>query len=251
MLFSTALRLAAIECLAPTAALAGGPAFPTLAGPNVLDSKRPEIGNLDLSRKFTPVISVYSGEAVSTLRGAAAASHDREATAILEFVAELAEAVRPTEGDAYAEAIVTGDPEARIVLDALVSQIRRTLEYGPGGAFFRKMRLGSPTRVVCEPQYVAELDLRVCRTFLTMEFVARDDAYVDAAGLPEPAATLLAALPEDSYAKARLAALAAAFTAITRPALTEITIATDPTFEPDPEAEPDPYAGVVAGVTLE
>jgi hypothetical protein len=93
MLFSTALRLAAIECLCPTAAIAGQAAFPTLAGGTVFDSKRPEIGDLDKSKKYTPVVSIYSGEATSILRGEAAASNDRAATATLEFVAELAEAV--------------------------------------------------------------------------------------------------------------------------------------------------------------
>jgi hypothetical protein len=251
MLFSTALRLAAIECLCPTAVIAGDATAPTLAGIHVLDSRRPEIGDLDPSKKYTPVVSIFSGEATSTLRGEAAASNDRSATAVLEFVVELAEAIEAEEGDAYAEAIVNSDQDARIVLDALIAQIRRALEYGPAGSLFRKMRIGSPVKISCEPHVVPELDLRFCRTFVTMEFNAPDDVYSDADGLPEPAATLLASLPDGSYAKARLTALANAFAAIVRTDLTEITIATDPDFEPDPEAAPDPYAGVTAGVTLE
>lgn len=237
MLYSTALRLAAIECLCPTAAIAGTVSYPTLAGIGVLDSKRPEIGDLEKSKKYTPVISIYSGEATSTLRGDAAASNDRAATAILEFVAELAEAVPAEGGEAYAEAMVTTDQDARVVLDALVAQIRRTLEYAPAGSLFRKMRIGSPVKISCEPHVVPELDLRFCRTFVTMEFNAPDDVYSDAAGLPEPAATLLASLPDGSYSKARLTALADAFAAIVRADLTEITV--------------DPGAGPVAGTTLE
>jgi hypothetical protein len=152
-------------------------------------------------------------------------------------VAELAEAVKAEGGDAYAEAIVTTDPEALMVLDAFVAQIRRTLEYAPAGSLFRKMRIGSPVRISCEPHVVPELDLRFCRTFVTMEFNAPDDVYSDAAGLPEPAATLLASLPDGSYSKARLTALANAFAAIVRTDLTEITV--------------DPGAGPVAGTTLE
>jgi hypothetical protein len=113
------------------------------------------------------------------------------------------------------------------------------------------MRIGSPIEISCEPHAVPELDLRFCRIFMTMTFHAPDDVYADAAGLPEPAATLLANLPNGSYAKARLTALEAAFTQITRTDLTEITMSTDPDFEPDPEAEPDPYAGVTAVITLE
>jgi hypothetical protein len=237
MLFSTALRLAAIECLCPTAAIAGQAAFPTLAGGTVFDSKRPEIGDLDKSKKYTPVVSIYSGEATSILRGEAAASNDRAATATLEFVAELAEAVPAEGGETYAEAMVTTDQDARVVLDALVAQIRRTLEYAPAGALFRKMRIGSPVKITCEPHVVPELDLRFCRTFVTMEFSVPDDVYADAAGLPEPAATLLASLPAGSYSKARLTALAAAFDQIDRDALTEIRL--------------DPGAGPTAGTTLE
>lgn len=237
MLFSSAMRLAAIESLCPTSAIAGDTAAPTLAGLNVLDSRRPEIGDLDLSKKYTPVISVYSGEATSTLRGEAAASNDRSATATLEFVAELAEAVDAEEGDAYAEAIVNSDQDARIVLDALVAQIRRTLEFAPAGILFRKLRIGSPIKITCEPHVVPELDLRFSRTFLTMEFIAPDDVYSDDAGLPEPAATLLANLPAGSYSKARLTALADAFAEITRTDLTEITV--------------DPGEGPTAGTALE
>lgn len=237
MLFSTALRLAAIECLCPTSAIAGTTPAPTLAGLNVFDSKRPAIGDLDLSKPYTPAISIYSGEATSTLRGEAAASNDRAAMATLEFVAELAEAVEGIDGGATTDAIATTDPEALIVLDALVAQIRRTLEYAPAGALFRKMRIGSPVEISCEPHAVPELDLRFCRIFMTMKFRAPDDVYADAAGLPEPAATLLANLPDGSYSKARLTALASAFTLIERTQLTEIRL--------------DPGAGPVAGTTLE
>jgi len=237
MLFSTALRMAAIECLCPTAAIAAGTGFPTLAGSAVLDSQRPEMGDLDRSRKYTPVISIYSGEATSMLRGDLAASNDRAATATLEFVAELAEAVQADGGEVYAEAIVTSDQDARIVLDALVAQIRRTLEYSPAGVLFRMMRIGSPVKITSEPHIVPELDLRFCRTFVTMEFNMPDDVYSDTAGLPAPAATLLASLPDGSYSKARLSALSAAFDAISRDNLTEITL--------------DPGAGPTAGTTLE
>jgi hypothetical protein len=120
--------------------------------------------------------------------------------------------------------MVTTDQDARVVLDALVAQIRRTLEYAPAGALFRKMRIGSPVKITCEPHVVPELDLRFCRTFVTMEFSVPDDVYADAAGLPEPAATLLASLPAGSYSKARLTALAAAFDQIDRDALTEIRL---------------------------
>lgn len=222
MLFETAVRLALIEALAPTAAIANGSGYPTLAGKRVLDSRQVALTDLDGDGE-TPVIGVYSAEAESVRRGDASGVTDRAATAGIELVVELA--VRANQGDAaFADARPSNDAEGEMLLSAIVAQIRRTIETGPEGAVFRKVTKGAVISFSSMPHVLPEIGVRLARRFVSIDVEVRDDQHDPSGGLPEPLATLDSVLPEGSYAKARLADLAAKFAAQSPAPLEGVTV---------------------------
>lgn len=232
MLSGEAARLAAIEVLCPTSANRGDSPFPTLAGRNVFDSRATAVNDLAEDLRRTPTIAIYTRDAMVDRRGGASAYGDNEARVVLEFVIELAVLVDDEEGGgapiAWPEA--GSDPEGRAVLMALAAQVRRLLEYSEAGALFRKT-IKAVERIDWEPFAVADLGLRFQRVTLRMTCAVRDDVFGDAAGLPEPLKTLQDALPEGSYAKGKLAELAAAFVVEARTSLSSILLG-DPSGSP-------------------
>lgn len=90
MLAAEALRLAAVEALCPYAAIQADDGYPTLARHRVYDSRAATLHDLDTAAPYTPVLGLYTPSANSRLRGAASAAWDREATAMLDIIGELA-----------------------------------------------------------------------------------------------------------------------------------------------------------------
>lgn len=222
MLAAEAMRLAAIEVCCPTAAILSGAGYPTLAGLAVADSRAVAVQDLDPKRPYTPVLAFYTRSSDSVSRGPAASQWDRAATAVLEVVAELAVIARDTQGD-YADALAADDPDARLVLSALVAQVRWLLEYSEAGYLFRRFVV-SIDRVEEETFGVSDLGLRWQRVTIRFHCSLQDDQFGDASGLPEPTASLLRNLPEQSYAKAKLQTLAAHFAGQTRTPLEMVTL---------------------------
>lgn len=209
MLSAEAMRLAAIEVLRPTAAVEAGSGFPTLAGLMVLDTREIAIEELDQLSTYTPVLALYTMESDVVLRGEMAAAGDTIATAVLEIVAELA----VDAGDGQADALVANDAQARLVLAALCAQVRYLLEFSQSGLLWRRI----VKRVIrFEEQTFAAPQLGVRWQRTTMRYhgeVSDDDFDMAGGGLPQPIRSLYEALPGQSYAKAKLAALAAHFEA--------------------------------------
>lgn len=227
MLAAEALRLVAIEILSPTAAqLAGGP-YPTLAGNKVYDSRAIPLEHLNQDGSYIPVLSLYTPESGVKLRGPHSAADDTEADACLDIVAELA--VKANEnGVDFADAMAGDDPEARLVLAALCAQVRRLLERSQVGAPWRRL-----VRQIEDIEYktfaVPELGLRWQRVNIRMHCSIRDDDLnMEQDGLPEPIRSVFEALPDGSYAKEKLAALAAHFAAEPLEPLKSIHITTGP-----------------------
>ncbi len=221
MLSAEALRLIAIEVLCPTASQPNGP-FPTLAGQLVYDSRSAPLEDLRQDAPYTPVLSLYTPESGVKLRGDHAAAWDTEADAWLDIVAELA--VKASEnGVDFVDAMAGDDPEARLVLAALCAQVRRLLERSQAGLAWRRL-----VRNIEETEYktmaVPDFGLRWHRVTIRIHCSIRDDDLsMDQGGLPEPIKSVYEALPDGSYAKEKLAALAAHFAAEPLPALTEIS----------------------------
>lgn len=231
MLSAEALRLAAIEVLCPTAANRGEIPFPTLAGRRVFDSRAPELGDIDAEKDFTPVLALYTASSETQLRGEGAEASDTACTAIIEIVGELA-VIATDEGEAYADALAGSDPEARLTLAAMMAQVRGLLEFSQGGILFRSLRM-AVRRTEFETMAMPEYGLRWHRVFMRMHCdIPEDRLETGAAGLPEPIATLVGKLPEDSYARGRLLTLAAHFAADVRGPLETITFADDAEANP-------------------
>jgi hypothetical protein len=225
MLAAEALRLAAIEVLRPTAAVEAGGGFPTLAGLNVLDSRDIAIEDIDRSKPFTPILVLHTSEAGVALRGPLSSADDITADAVLDVIAELAVVAHDEVGE-FADALATTSPEARLVLAALCSQVRFLLERSQAGFLWRRI----VRRIVnIEYQTFAVPNVGVRWQRITMRFhceIRDDDFEVD--GLPEPIASIYAALPPQSYAKAKLAALVTHFSPDVLPSLDRITIEAGP-----------------------
>ncbi|MFK0330702.1 hypothetical protein ACIQUB_06220 [Rhizobium sp. NPDC090275] len=210
MLSAEALRLAAIEVLCPTAAAEAGGGFPTLAGSRVFDSRAASLEDLDRTSGYTPVLALYTPESGVSLRGPLASVDDVVADAMLDIVAELAVASRDDQGE-FADAMAETDPEARLVLAALCSQVRYLLERSQSGGIWRYL-VNHIIKIEAQTFAVPNLGLRWQRVTMRFHCEIRDDDFGgETDGLPEPIATVFSALPDNSYAKAKLASLGAHF----------------------------------------
>lgn len=235
MFAAEAARLAAIEVLTPLAAIEAGEGFPTLAGKRVYDSRAAAIGDLDEKLSYTPVLSFYSGQSRQVARADAAAGDDAECEAVLDIVAELAVAQQDDAGS-FADAMAAGDPEARLVLAALVAQVIFLLTESEAGYLFRRFVLGV-RRIEEEPFAVPNLGLRWQRTTIRMTIGVPQDRFDSVGGgLPEPVNTLAALLPQGSYARTKLEALAQAFAGTPRTPLAGTAIFDDPAADPETDA---------------
>lgn len=248
MLARAALRLAAIEALAPTAAILSGVGFPTLAQHRVFDSRAISSAELEAGATFTPSLSVYTEDARIERRGNAATSAHGNARCDLVVIAELAEVardaqgaeIREASGNLAADAVINGDPGMLLILEALTAQVRATLVRAPAGVAFRRvMKAAQEVRI--EAANLPQYGVRFMRNVITFTFEIADDQFTDAAGLPEPLRSVAAELPAQSYAKQRLAQLAAAFAATTRDALEAIDLTVTANDAPAmPFGTPDP-----------
>lgn len=227
MLSAEALRLTAVEIFSPTAAQLNEVSFPTLAGKLVYDSRAAPLEDLRQDAPYTPVLSLYTPESGVKLRGPHASAWDTEADAWLDIVAELA--VKTTQdGVTFVDAMAGDDPEARLVLSALLAQSRNLLERSVAGGIWRRL-----VRNIEEIEYktfaVPELGLRWLRQTMRVHCSIRDDRFdMAAGGLPEPIRSVYEELPEASYAKQKLGWLMTQFAPEVLPALKEIHVNTGP-----------------------
>lgn len=226
MLAAETARLALIECLCPTAALATDTGYPTLAGSRIADSRGVAMQDLDPAQPYTPFVAVFSGPSSSDRRGEAAGLDDMGAHCVIDVVAELAVLETDKDGN-FADAMAGSDPEARLVLSALLAQIRRIAVHGEGGSLFRKA-IKTVDRVEFVPFGYPDIALRFQRITMRLTCTVRDDDFTDAAGLPEPAKSIAAALPSGSYAKGKIDALAAMLAPEARTALGQIAFGQEP-----------------------
>jgi hypothetical protein len=231
MLSADAARLAAIEVLSPTAANLSGAGFPTLAGGKVYDSRSIPLQDLDRGEPYTPTLGVYTGDTRTVRRGELASADDYQASAVIEIVAELAVVARDmspgdpnASGEEYVDALAATDHDARLVLGALCSQVRYLLTQSTAGYFFRDLIMGI-SQIDEEPFEVPNLGLRWQRTTMRFHCDLRDDSFdPDTGGFPTPVKDLFDRLPAQSYAKAKLTALIAAFPADARPPFEGVNI---------------------------
>lgn len=212
MLSAEALRLAAVDVLCPTAANLSSSGFPTLAGRHVYDSRAVSIEDLDRSAPYTPTLTLHTVESGVALRGPMAAADDTDADAVLDIVAQLAVIAHDEDGE-FADAMAETDSDARLVLAALCAQVRMLLERSQSGGLWRTL-VRRIVKIEEQTFAVPNLGLRWQRVTMRVHCEIRDDSFdMEEGGLPQPIRRLYDALPEQSYAKAKLAELAAHFPA--------------------------------------
>ncbi|MBB3965948.1 hypothetical protein [Rhizobium metallidurans] len=221
MLAPDALRLITIETLRPTSAVLAKGGFPTFAGKNVLDSRAVSTQDIDHTQAYTPVLSVHTGTSTNTSRGALADLEDFECECVLDIRAELAIAAEEG-GTVYAVPMAATDAEGELVLSALCAQVQFLLERSERGVAWRRI---APRVISLEemPFEFPDLGLRYLRRTMRYRLQVPGDLFLASeGGLPEPMRSIFEALPEQSYAKAKLAELAGYFTAETAPPLEQL-----------------------------
>lgn len=213
MLAAEAVRLLTVELLRPTGIPAGGN-VPTLAGPRVYDSRGATLTELDQERDYTPVLAVYTHESTVEAAGPVSGFSDTEASVVLYVVAELAVSTTDGAGSSpFVDAMAGTDAEARLVLAALVAQVRRVLQFSAAGAGWRRL-VKQVLQVEEKTHAIPEFGLRFQRIFCTFKLAVSDDDFdMPHSGLPEPLGSVATELPDGSYAKAKLAELASYFAA--------------------------------------
>ncbi|NTF32308.1 hypothetical protein [Rhizobium skierniewicense] len=213
MLSAEAVRLLTVELLHPTGTPRDG-TFPTLAGPRVFDSRSATLTELDKERSYTPILAVYTQKSSSEISGAASGFSDTETSVDLVIIAELAVVADDGGGSGtYVDAMSGSDAECRLVLAALVAQVRRVLQFSAAGAPWRKL-VKQVLQVDEEAHAIPEFGLRFQRIFCTFKLAIGDDDFdMSQPGLPEPLKSVAAGLPAGSYAKAKLEELAFHFAA--------------------------------------
>lgn len=210
-LSAEAFRLAAIEALCPTAAIQSGSSYPTIAKDKVFDSRQIRVDELN-EKAWTPTLALYTPDSDASQRGPSSEQDDMEATASLEIIGELAVAMRDNDGDFADAAVASGDPQARLILAALMAQVRYRLFIDPIGRALIKKVVLKVRKMDVKTFGIPELGLRYHRQTLRIDALVRDDDFSAADGaLPQPLAGLAAALPAESYAKGKLSELAVFF----------------------------------------
>lgn len=189
-----ALRLAAVEGLCPSAAIAGDKPFPTIAEKLVFDSRLRPL-DVNEAKNRAASIFVYTDDA-DLLSGAGQGGPPYRALAQLVLVMIVA-------GPAAQEPLV----EAR--LDGLGGQVLATLFFGPSASLWRKLTSQRVSKIDIETERSAEENsvilIRTMKLHCQIPFDCVDlnpaTAPVGPDRVPEPLKSILAGLAATSYGK--------------------------------------------------
>ena len=202
----TALRIAAVEALAPADQYgAAQPVWPTLAGGHVYDSHMQPVDDLtaDEKRPIVVVTTERDETAAPQRHGGRPAERTVELRVEMSVVAAL-----EVEGQTYVVALPGNDPEVEAQLDLLEEQVDFALRIGPSGALYRAIGGGRIISTTSDPDRAGEEAVRLSMRSLVLT-VRLTAACFDAAPptvasgfdrLPEPLRTVALALPATSYA---------------------------------------------------
>jgi hypothetical protein len=254
-LSSLALRLAAVEALRPTAALAENGPWPTIAAHHVYDAKIDQIDDIAAGTR-APVIAVYTEDATATSRQE---GPPFEAQVDLCFELSVAQMMEdPDFPGEFAPAVPVTDAESEASLDLLESSIRFALIYGPTGRLFRTVSGNRIKSISSKPARSSEEVVRLAMRSMTMRIEISDDCFdlapnaalTGVNALPEPLRSLIIALPDGSYGKAIGLALATAAPQSPVPARPwslssgfDFHVPSDPDDDPDVETSVTPPQG--------
>jgi hypothetical protein len=247
MLARVALRLAAVEALAPYAALVSGP-WKTIAGGRVYDSRQDPIDGLD-EFEARPVISIYTEEMTAEPYGSGLSRPDH---VTVDLVCELMMLTKGSvqltlpDGSIVTEGTADMPISERAheaLLDLLEATVRRRLEarhdFDAQTELFRRV-CKEIRQISSVPQRDSTRTVRLAARTVTFRCVVAADRWPDPAlapqaasgldRLPEPLRAVALAMPAGSSARAvceRLASLLADPAALTPLALIDLGIGLD------------------------
>jgi hypothetical protein len=204
----TALRIATLEALRPTAALvsdanpSGGP-WPTLALAHVYDSRIDAVDDLAANER-RPVIAIYTDEDNGDPGQKPGGPPYKR---VVDLVIELSVIARGDFGGEYVAGVAYTDAELEADLDLIEAQSRFALHYGPTGAIWRKLTGRKVIDIRSLPHRTSEEGDRLAMRTLRIKMVIPDDCYdptptgdeTGYARLPEPLRGVVAALAATAY----------------------------------------------------
>jgi hypothetical protein len=231
MLARLALRLAAIEALCPSAGLAAGGPWPTIAGPRVYDSRLDPIAAAETAEALSsavaglegkPVVIVYTeDDHILPFEGSRVPVRDYVVTLVIEMMVAAPAYIDVTTPSGATETRIGGveapltDRQHEAVLDMLEAGVRFVLDrenHAPTAVLFRTVARET-RQVTSDPQRAADRTLRLALRTLKYHVAVARDAWSRApaaglGGLPEPLRALALALPAGSSGAALCATLA-------------------------------------------
>ncbi len=205
MLARSFLRLTALEALRPSSLLsAGSPAWPTLAGQYVSDSRIDPIDDLAPDER-RPLIGVYTEDGDLT-KIAQAGPQFYKGEVDLIFEISVVQKFAQDGGDPIIDFADT-DAATEAQLDGLEDQIYWCLHFGPSGALFRKMSRLPFLEWKSTPHRSGEEAIKLARRTIKARIRVVDACYdpapavspVDLARLPKPLGDIAAALGDSTY----------------------------------------------------
>lgn len=238
-LYRTALRLATLEALRPTAVLAANGPWPTLAGKRVFDSRIDPIEDLtpDQHKAAIVVYTDFDEGYAAQKRGGPPFRR------IVDLVLELSQICsEPSAADpaVYDAGVPQTDAELEAELDRLETEISLALLYAPTGSIWRRLTGRLVTDPRSTPHRTSEEGVRLAMRTVIWKVQVPDDLFdaapsiepVGLARLPEPLQTVIGELAATAYG-ARLGAGLAA-TMPTMPVATPLkTVVIDAEMVPD------------------
>lgn len=205
----TALRLATVEALSPTGV---SPAdLPTIAGRRVYDSRMDPIDDLAKGQQ-APVVVVYTEYDVATPGEPQGGPPFRRRVTLSIEISVVAMAESPENPATFEPMVPVTDGETEAALDLLEAGIRYSLLYGPTGRLFRKVTGSRIVSIESTPHRATEEAIRLALRAITLQVYVDDDCFDILRGLsrlPEPLASVVAALPAGAYGKTIAEGLAA------------------------------------------
>jgi hypothetical protein len=249
----TALRLATVEALRPSAALPDGP-WPTLAGAHVMDSALDPVDDLDPARRQA-VISIYTEQDdADSGQSAGGPPFRRAVELVLEIsMVALGETGEPAGG--YAPLVPVTDAELEASLDLVETQIMAALLGLPSGRLWRRLTGKQIFSKRSVPFRTGEERIPLAQRTLTLRVRVPDDCLdptptgneTGLDRLPHPLREVAAGLIDTAYGRTISLALAGAAPAMPpRNPLDRVNLGFEtvppsgvPDGEPDIEARAD------------
>lgn len=208
-LYRTALRLATLEALRPSALLKqhASAAWPTLAETRVFDSRIDPIEDM-AAEQHKAVIVVYTQEDLGYPGQHRGGPPFRR---IVDLVFEISQIARAHDGNRYVAGVPQTDAELEAELDRIEFEIDLALLHGSGGRVFRALTSGGcVTDPRSTPHRDSEEGARLAMRSLCWKVQVRDNApdllpLTDKIGverLPEPLRSVVKAFPDSTYVAA-------------------------------------------------